>query len=137
MLDRSMYSKNLTRVQTKIRELEAKGLSIPGTQEIILDSLSEVESEPRVVVVSDTSTPQSVAVFSESDVNLTVLSDYSALSDPDRGVRNTDMVILEASARRLNQDHLAKFGIGVGLFKTGRLDRRGSNVGRHPRSRRI
>ena len=117
MLDRSMYRKNLTNVQTKITELETIGLAIPGTQEIILDSLSEVESEQRVVVVSDTSTPQSVSVLAENDaVNVTAHDDYGALADPEAGVRNADMVILETSAR-INQEILSRFGVAVGLSK--------------------
>ena len=117
MLDQSMYHKNITNLQTKIQDLETIGVAIPGTQELVLESLSHVENAPRVVVVSDTSTPQSVSVLAENDaVNVTAHDDYGALADPEAGVRNADMVILETSAR-LNQEILSKFGVAVGLSK--------------------
>ena len=117
MLDREMYSKNLTNVQTKITALKTIGLEIPGTQEIVLESLSDVESQPSIVVVSDTSTPQSVSVLSENDdVNLTAHDDYGSLAGPEAGVRNADMLFFELSSR-LNQEKLSKLGVAVRLSK--------------------
>lgn len=117
MSDRSVYSKKLTRLETQIGEFESTGRSIPGAQEILLESRSYVESQRSIVVVSDTSTPQSVSVLAENDaVNVTAHDDYGALADPEAGVRNADMVILETSAR-INQESLSKFGVAVGLSK--------------------